>query len=193
MAPPRRIGHAALVCLLLAIGGWQVSTAGWIHAKAWLAQRLLASAWQETMANGNAAKPWAWADTHPLARLRVPAHGIDQIVLAGSSGSSLAFAPGHVDGSPAPGEPGLSLIGGHRDTHFAFLENVVSGDSLTIETSDGRIQPFRVTDSRIVDSRETRLDPTGESPALALVTCYPFNAVMPGGPLRYVVFAEASE
>jgi sortase A len=193
MAPPRRIGHAALVCLLLVIGGWLVSTAGWIHAKAWLAQRLLASAWQETMANGNAAKPWAWADTHPLARLRVPAHGIDQIVLAGSSGSSLAFAPGHVDGSPAPGEPGLSLIGGHRDTHFAFLENVVSGDSLTIETSDGRIQPFRVTDSRIVDSRETRLDPTGESPALALVTCYPFNAVMPGGPLRYVVFAEASE
>jgi len=193
MAPPRRIGHAALVCLLLAIGGWQVSTAGWIHAKAWLAQRLLASAWQETMANGNAAKPWAWADTHPLARLRVPAHGIDQIVLAGSSGSSLAFAPGHVDGSPAPGEPGLSLIGGHRDTHFAFLENVVSGDWLTIETSDGLIQPFRVTDSRIVDSRETRLDPTGESPALALVTCYPFNAVMPGGPLRYVVFAEAFE
>ena len=192
MAPPRRIGHAALVCLLLAIGAWQVSTAGWIHAKAWLAQRLLASAWQETMANGNAAKPWAWADTHPLARLRVPAHGIDQIVLAGSSGSSLAFAPGHVDGSPAPGEPGLSLIGGHRDTHFAFLENVVSGDSLTIETSDGRIQPFRVTDSRIVDSRQTRLDPTGESPALALVTCYPFNAVMPGGPLRYVVFAEAA-
>jgi sortase A len=192
MAPPRRIGHAALVCLLLVIGGWLVSTAGWIHAKAWLAQRLLASAWQETMANGNAAKPWAWADTHPLARLRVPAHGIDQIVLAGSSGSSLAFAPGHVDGSPAPGEPGLSLIGGHRDTHFAFLENVVSGDSLTIETSDGRIQPFRVTDSRIVDSRETRLDPTGESPALALVTCYPFNAVMPGGPLRYVVFAEAA-
>ena len=192
MAPPRRIGHAALVCLLLVIGGWLVSTAGWIHAKAWLAQRLLASAWQETMANGNAAKPWAWADTHPLARLRVPAHGIDQIVLAGSSGSSLAFAPGHVDGSPAPGEPGLSLIGGHRDTHFAFLENVVSGDWLTIETSDGRIQPFRVTDSRIVDSRETRLDPTGESPALALVTCYPFNAVMPGGPLRYVVFAEAA-
>ena len=193
MAPPRRIGHAALVCLLLAIGGWQVSTAGWIHAKAWLAQRLLASAWQETAANGNATKPWPWADTHPLARLRVPAHGIDQIVLAGSSGSSLAFAPGHVDGSPAPGEPGLSLIGGHRDTHFAFLENVVSGDWLTIETSDGLIQPFRVTDSRIVDSRETRLDPTGESPALALVTCYPFNAVMPGGPLRYVVFAEAFE
>ena len=98
--------RAAAALALVGFGLWQLGAGGWIHAKAWLAQRLLASAWQETMANGNAAKPWAWADTHPLARLRVPAHGIDQIVLAGSSGSSLAFAPGHVDGSPAPGEPG---------------------------------------------------------------------------------------
>jgi len=192
VAPPRRLSHAAFACLLVAIGGWQVGAAGWIHAKAWLAQRLLASAWYEAETGGATAKPWPWADTHPVARLRVPAHGIDQIVLAGGSGSSLAFAPGHVNGSAAPGEPGLSLIGGHRDTHFAFLEDVAVGDWLTIESTAGEIQPYRITSMRIVDSRETRLDPAGPAPALALVTCYPFDAVAPGGPLRYVVFAEAS-
>jgi sortase A len=185
------LSHAALAFLLVAIGGWQVGAGGWIHAKAWLAQRLLAAAWHEAAANGAAVKPWPWADTAPLARLRVPAHGIDQIVLAGGSGATLAFAPGHVHGSAAPGEPGLSLIGGHRDTHFSFLENVAAGDWLTIETGDGRIQPYRITETRIVDSRETRLDPAGATPALALVTCYPFDAIAPGGPLRYVVLAEA--
>ncbi len=192
MASPRRLSHAALACLLVAIGGWQVGAAGWIHAKAWLAQRLLASAWHEAEASGAAAKPWPWADTRPVARLRVPAHGVDQIVLAGGSGSSLAFAPGHVDGSAVPGEPGLSLIGGHRDTHFAFLEDVAVGDWLTIESATGEIQPYRISATRIVDSRRTRLDPTGAAPALALVTCYPFDAIAPGGPLRYVVFAEAA-
>jgi sortase A len=29
-------------------------------------------------------------------------------------------------------------------------------------------------------------------PTLTLVTCYPFDAINPGGPLRYVVVAEAT-
>ena len=29
-------------------------------------------------------------------------------------------------------------------------------------------------------------------PTLTLVTCYPFDAINPGGPLRYVVVAEAA-
>jgi len=36
-------------------------------------------------------------------------------------------------------------------------------------------------------SRDTDL------PTLTLVTCYPFGALMPGGPLRYVVTAEIEQ
>ncbi len=38
-----------------------------------------------------------------------------------------------------------------------------------------------------------RLDPTGQRPRLILVTCYPFDALVPGGPLRYLVFAEEAD
>ena len=32
-----------------------------------------------------------------------------------------------------------------------------------------------------------------DAPMLTLVTCYPFDAVVPGGPLRYVVTALAEK
>jgi sortase A len=40
-----------------------------------------------------------------------------------------------------------------------------------------------------VDSRDTRLRHDDQGRTLVLVTCYPFEAVMPGGPMRYVVTA----
>jgi hypothetical protein len=43
-----------------------------------------------------------------------------------------------------------------------------------------------------VDGRTGRLPLVGNGlPQLALTTCYPFDAVMPGGPLRLVALAEA--
>jgi sortase A len=40
--------------------------------------------------------------------------------------------------------------------------------------------------------RDLRLPRDTLVPTLTLVTCYPFDAIDPGGPLRYVVVAEAS-
>ena len=45
----------------------------------------------------------------------------------------------------------------------------------------------------IVDRREARLPADDDRPRLTLVTCYPFDAVVLGGPLGYLVFAEAAE
>ena len=44
----------------------------------------------------------------------------------------------------------------------------------------------------VIDARHARLLPDDGGAALTLVTCYPFDAVEPGGPLRYVVFAEGA-
>jgi sortase A len=43
---------------------------------------------------------------------------------------------------------------------------------------------------RIVDRRDTSVLTTSPGPTLTLITCYPFDAVVPGGPLRYVVVAD---
>ena len=48
---------------LAAMAIWQAGEAAYIHSKAWLAQRLIASAWNRSRAGGVGAKPWPWADT----------------------------------------------------------------------------------------------------------------------------------
>ena len=74
-----------LALLLLALGLWQLGGAAVIHGKAWLAQRLLERAWAVTLAGGGPVKPWPWADTWPVARLKVPALDVDLFVLAGAA------------------------------------------------------------------------------------------------------------
>ena len=186
----RRLAFAAAGLLLL-LGGWQIGGGLWIYAKAALAQVLIKQAWDNRLAGDGSDKPWPWADTAPVARLVVPAQGIDQIVLAGTSGRTLAFGPGHMDGTANPGEAGLSVITGHRDTHFRFLEALATGDELLITDTHGVRQRFRVTGGRVIDSTTTGLSLDSAAAEVALVTCYPFDAIRPGGPLRYVVFADA--
>lgn len=187
----RRRVLAASACLLLAASLWQAGAGVYIHAKAALAQILIDDAWRRAQAGDGQARPWPWADTRPVARLEIPRLGARMIVLAGASGRSLAFGPGHVDGSALPGEIGVSLIAGHRDTHFRLLEDVVVGDAIRTEDRDGVWRAFTVTSIRVVDSRRARIDVNAPTPRLVLSTCYPFDAIDPGGPLRYLVFADA--
>lgn len=178
-----------VVLPLLAIGGWQVGEGVYIHAKATLAQFLLERAWAQTLDGDSQVRPWPWADTWPVARLTAPDHGVDLIVLQGASGRTMAFGPGHVTGSAAIGAPGLSLIGGHRDTHFRFLQNLQPGDALRLQTADGAIHDYQVDLTEIVDHQQATLPTIEGRSTVTLVTCYPFDALSPGGPLRYLVHA----
>lgn len=178
--------------LLFALGVWQAGGGLYIHAKAILAQVLIKRAWAEVRDHGGAMPPWPWADTSPVARLTVPSLDIDQFVLAGASGRTLAFGPGHMDGTPQPGAPGVSVISGHRDTHFRFLKALKPGDALQVTTPDRTTVAYRVTALRVVNSETARIETGSDTPRLALVTCYPFDAIETGGPLRYVVMAEAA-
>jgi len=187
--------RAALVAgtALFGFGLWQAATGLYIHAKAILAQELLEQAWQRTLGGRAQAKPWPWADTWPVARLT--ARGLDGwvYVLADASGRSLAFGPGHVAGTAAPGTAGNSVIAGHRDTHFRFLQVLAADDRVTLETADGAARAYRIVDKRIVDTRRAQGVQASDQPMLTLVTCYPFDAIDPGGPLRYVVTAVVQE
>lgn len=206
----RLLRAAALVAFCLAL--WQLGQGGYIQAKAWLAQVLIKQAWARTLEGEQHAKPWPWADTWPVARITVPGRDIERFVLAGANGRSIAFGPGHVFGTPLPGEVGNSVIGAHRDTHFAFLRELQRGEVIVVQNASAfrwRLMPaeqalgrsqksvsgirrYRVEHSEIVDKRETRVlaQVPGET-RLTLITCYPFDALRAGGPLRYVVTAKA--
>ena len=193
----RRYASLVLTLLIIAlfcISLWQLLAAGWIQGKAIVAQQLLDHAWQRTLednvdAETTGYKPWPWADTWPIARLTVPRLGIEQIVVAGDSGSSLAFAPGHSFASAAPGDSGLSMISGHRDTHFRFLQALEIDDRLMVETRN-ETTSFRITHFQVVDSSYTLAAET-EDNSLVLVTCYPFDSISTGGNQRFLAFATA--
>lgn len=183
---------ARIVCsVLLLLALQQLGGAALIHAKASGAPLLIAGAWDTSRARGGiAVKPWPWADTWPVARLRFPALDIDQYVLAGDSGSALAFGPGHAIASAPLGTPGQAVIGGHRDTHFAFLQHVHAGERFELQLPDGQSLNYRVSRTSVIDSTRSSLQPLADSNELLLVTCYPFGALDAGGPLRYVVSAR---
>jgi len=170
----------------------QISSGVYIKAKAQLAQHLLNRAWVQTTANDAPQKPWPWADTWPVAKLNVPRLNKQIVVLKGASGQAMAFAPGHMAGTPAPGGNGTTIYAAHRDTHFRFLQHVKRGDQVNVSTPDGKQHSYRVTGTEIVKADTSGIDPNMPGKKLALVTCYPFGARLPG-PLRYVVHAEAIE
>ena len=175
---------------VLVLGGVVTFAQGaWIQAKAWLAQHLLEQAWVDTRSDGAAHKAWPWADHWPVARLRVARAGVDLIVLSGDAGNSLAFAPGHAPRSGLPGDGRTVVLSGHRDTHFRFLRELAPGMPLSLESARGAVD-YRGRELRIVDSRTTSIDVDAPGERLLLVTCYPFDALVPGGPLRYVVVAD---
>ena len=112
-------------------------------------------------------------------------------MLSGASGRNLAFGPAHVAGTAPPGAKGNSVVAGHRDTHFAFLEDLAVGDDLWLETPNGVVRRYQVRGAAVVhESDPSPLEPEAE-PVLTLITCFPFDATLPGGPLRYVVQAVA--
>ena len=177
---------------VMAAGGlWLTASALLIPLKAAVAQFLLQRAWDTTLAGGEQVRPWPWADTWPVARLRLPDQEADLIVLAGASGQALAFGPGHVTGTAIPGDEGISVIGGHRDTHLSVLAGMRPGHRVEVQRADGAVRRFLVARTSVADARRKWILPTGQS-GVVLVTCYPFGAVRPGGPFRFVVHAVAT-
>jgi len=181
---------------VLGVGGLLLLTsAAWLDGsyimlKAGLAQHLISDSWERSTA-GEAIKPWPWADTWPVARIRFKTE--DLYVLAGAHGSALAFGPGHVDGTAPPGTDGTSVVAGHRDTHFHGLEQLYPGDSIELQDNGKNWIDYVVKAVRIVDTRdEPGFLVSATDNRLILVTCYPFDAIYPGGPLRYVVEAVLS-
>ncbi|WP_376695314.1 sortase domain-containing protein [Wenzhouxiangella sp. EGI_FJ10305] len=171
-----------LVLSLMLVAFWQLGSAGWIQAKAGLGQWLLERAWQRTLEGGEASEPWPGAVSHPIARLRMPRLSVDHLVLEGLDTPVMAWGPGM-----AVGQGGQHVLAAHRDTHFSFLRDVETGDRFELIDAGGQRQWWRVEAIRVVDSRKTGIDLDRPGAVMTLITCYPFDAPVAGGPQRLVV------
>ncbi len=127
----------------------------------------------------------------PFAIIRVPT--IERLengwaVVEGVSRRDLKNGAGHMPTTPLPGQPGNSVISGHRTTYgapFHEFEELEPGDLIEVETAIG-VHTYAVRESIVV--RPTELWVVGDRPGawLTLTTCHPkFSARQ-----RLIVFAE---
>ncbi len=183
----RRLAVGALIALGVAL----LAAGFWLPAKAELAQHLLNRAWHRTTVGDAAAKPWPWADTHPVARLKLPGSDEPLTVLAGASGRNLAFAPTLLDGSAAPG-----FARRHRHRRPPRHALPLAGDARARRRAHARtarrLGPDATRSRRSTSSTATRaeLRLDADESIVVLVTCWPFEAVTVGGSWRYVVTAR---
>lgn len=182
-----------LSALALLIGGGLIAAqAAWIPAKAQVAQVLMDGAWERQLETGHPARPWPWADFTPAARLEFPSLGRSVLAVSDAGGEGMAFGPIQMAAAVKPGERGVAVFAAHRDTHFAFLGDLKTGDAVIVETPEGP-RSFRVTGSEVVSWDNSGIVAhDGGRPRIALATCWPLDAKTQG-PLRYVVWAEAGE
>lgn len=181
-----------LIWLLLSLALIFLGAAFYIPAKALLAQVLLRQAWANTLLHqGQINKPWPWADTWPVARLLVPSQDVDEIVLHGDKGNSLAFGPGLSVQSFRAKHHSVTMISAHRDTQFHFLKNVKIGETIVLQNRQAQYQRYLVANTQIFDTRNGSIRVPDTGRWLILVTCYPFGALLTGGSRRYVITAQA--
>lgn len=116
----------------------------------------------------------------PLAKLKIPAIGVDSYVVDGLTFNPsvweplLEMGPSHLAGSALPGQPGNMVIFGHVNVWgsvFYNLHNLRPGDVVTVTAPWGQYD-YRVTGSQIITPTETSVVSPHRGPAtLELVTC----------------------
>jgi sortase A len=127
-----------MTALILLAGGCLTGRAAYLHAKAELAGVLIRRAWDQSAHSGEPHAPWPWADTHPVARLRISRLGFDEIVLDAATPRALAFGPALLMSGAEPGRPGNVVLAGHRTSWFRPLEGIAKGDRIQIAWFDRR-------------------------------------------------------
>src|SRR5437764_5599066 len=93
---------------------WVIGAYGWMSVK----QRQLASKWQAENTSSSLAVPTTGEDDRGVTLLLIPKINLRAAILEGMHNRSLLLAPGHVEHTAWPGEPGNAVIAAHRDTFF---------------------------------------------------------------------------
>ena len=133
-----------------------------------------------------------------FAQIRMNKLDVDVTMVEGVARNDLKRGPGHMSNTPMPGQPGNSVISGHRTTYgapFHNLDQLVPGDVSEVDTAIGthsymvREAPDRCRNDEglcIVPQTGLWVTEPLEGAWLTLTTCHPkFSSRQ-----RLIVFAE---
>ena len=183
----RKLSISLLALLLLAGGGYFSFQAIKIEVKATVAQVLLDYSWNKSLKENKPYKPWPSFDGSPILKLEIPRYNISQIVLEGTSGQALAFGPAFHKETYLPSSNKITAISSHRDSHGEYIKNLEIGDILKLQDLDKNWHTYKIEEFLIVNVKEAVT--INKKNRLLLITCYPFDALLSGTPLRYIVSA----
>jgi sortase A len=114
-------------------------------------------------------------DGSAVAHIRIPAIGVDKIVVEGVAVPDLKKGPGHYPGSPLPGQPGNAAIAGHRTTYgapFNRIDELKAGDEILITTLQGSFR-YEVREQLVVSPDQTEVLKDFGDDRLTLTSCNP--------------------
>lgn len=119
----------------------------------------------------------------PIGELRIPAIGLDTPVFEGVYAEALLEGPGHWPGTAGLGEPGNTVISGHRSTEtrpFLHLNRLGKGDVITIRQGDDLFR-YAVDSVTIVPERRyvpyvLQKPASADARMVTLFACNPLTA-----------------
>lgn len=83
------------------------------------------------------------AEASPVAIIDIPKIRVDEVVVEGTSPDDLKLGPGHLSGTPLPGEFGNAVLAGRRSTYggpFERLGELTKGNLIVVTTGQGRFE-----------------------------------------------------
>jgi sortase A len=111
----------------------------------------------------------------PVASLRIPGAGVNEVVVEGSRSGQLRGGPGHVVGTPLPGQPGNAVIAGRRSMYggpFKHIGSLHRGDRIAVITGQGS-STYRVVGVKTYGATNGSLFANFGDNRLTLVTADP--------------------
>jgi sortase A len=123
--------------------------------------------------------------------LRIPRLRIEVPIFEGTDDLTLNRGVGHIDGTAGLGTSGNTGIAGHRDGFFRGLKDIAIGDEIELSSAAG-IRHYEVQRTEIVLPVQTGVLADRGTPALTLVTCFPFY-FDGDAPQRFIVEAKLAE
>jgi sortase A len=127
-------------------------------------------------------------DGDPIGRIRLPAAGINRVMVQGTGTSDLRSGPGHYPYTPLPGQRGTVAVAGHRTTYgapFRHLDAVHKGDRLQLSMPYG-VFDYRVEKTLIVKPTDVWVTHRVGYDRLILSACHPLYSAAQ----RIIVFAR---
>ncbi len=127
----------------------------------------------------------------PVGVLRIPSLEIEVPVFDGTDDLTLNRGVGRIIGTARVGTSGNTALAGHRDGFLRPLKDISVGAHLELVTAESTIH-YVVEKTEIVSPDDVSVLADQGSPALTLVTCFPFYYVG-DAPQRFIVQAKATD